>query len=145
MFSLGICLQEDFAIPSVRLGVSSGRFSWMFHNKAYTHFFIPSPTKLRRDIVTLPSVLPSHPCEHSRINILQWILTKLGTFLVLKRIWNPIDFQGQRSRSLGQIFTAYHPCEHSRINILQWILTKLGTYLDLKRIWNSIDFQVHRV
>jgi hypothetical protein len=37
----------------------------------------------------LPSVRPSHPCEHSRINILQWILTKLGTYLVLKRIWNP--------------------------------------------------------
>jgi hypothetical protein len=53
-----------------------------------------------------PSVRPSHPCEHSRINILQWILTKLGTYLVLKRIWNPIDFQGQRSRSQGQIFTA---------------------------------------
>jgi hypothetical protein len=50
-----------------------------------------------------PSVLPYHPCEHSRINILQWILTKLGTYLVRKRIWNPIDFQGQRSRSLGQI------------------------------------------
>jgi hypothetical protein len=40
----------------------------------------------------------------SRINILQWILTKLGTYLDLKRIWNPIDFQGQRSRSQGQIF-----------------------------------------
>jgi hypothetical protein len=26
------------------------------------------------------------------------------TYLVLKRIWNPIDFQGQRSRSPGQIF-----------------------------------------
>jgi hypothetical protein len=38
-------------------------------------------------------LLPSseHPCEHSRINILQWILTKLGTYLVLKRIWNPIE------------------------------------------------------
>jgi hypothetical protein len=32
------------------------------------------------------TVHPSHPCEHSRINILQWILTKLGTYLVLKRI-----------------------------------------------------------
>jgi hypothetical protein len=53
-----------------------------------------------------PSVRLSHPCEHSRINILQWILTKLGTYLVLKRIWNPIDFQGQRSKSPGQIFTA---------------------------------------
>jgi len=31
-------------------------------------------------------------------------LTKLGTYLVLKKIWNPIDFQGQRSRSQGQIF-----------------------------------------
>ena len=94
------------------------------------HFIIPSPTKLRGDIVTLPSVR-QNPCEHSRINILQWILTKLGTYLVLKRIWNPIDFQGQRSRSQGQIFTTQLPCEHSRINILQWILTKLGTYLVL--------------
>jgi hypothetical protein len=39
-----------------------------------------------------------HPCEHSRINVLQWILIKLGTYLVLKRIWNPIDFQGHRSK-----------------------------------------------
>jgi hypothetical protein len=45
-----------------------------------------------------PSVRPSHPCEHSRINILQWILTKLGTYLVLKRICSPIDFQGHRSK-----------------------------------------------
>ena len=52
-----------------------------------------------------PSVRPSHPCEYSRINILQWILTKLGTYLVLRRVWNPIDFQGQRSRSLGKFFT----------------------------------------
>jgi hypothetical protein len=60
---------------------------------------------LRRDIVTLLSVLPWHPCEHSRINILQWILTKLGTYLAHKRIWNPIfKVIDQRSRSLGQIF-----------------------------------------
>ena len=51
-----------------------------------------------------PPVRLSHPCEHSRINILQWILTKLGTYLVLTRVWNPIDFQGQRSRSQGLIF-----------------------------------------
>ena len=43
-----------------------------------------------------------HPCEHSRINVLQWILIKLGTYLVLKRIWNPIDFQGHRSKVKGQ-------------------------------------------
>jgi hypothetical protein len=41
---------------------------------------------------------------NTRINILQWILTKLGTYLDLKRIWNPIDFQGQMSRSQGLIF-----------------------------------------
>jgi hypothetical protein len=45
-----------------------------------------------------PSVLPWHPCEHSRINILQWILTKLGTWLALKRIWNPFDLPGHRSQ-----------------------------------------------
>ena len=116
---------------------------FLFKELSFELLFIPSPTKLRRDIVTLPSVRPSHPCEHSRINILQWILIKLGTYLVLKRIWNPIDFQRQRSRSQGQICTVQHPCEHSRINTLQWILTKLGTYLVLKRIWNTIDFQGH--
>jgi hypothetical protein len=31
-------------------------------------------------------------------------LTKLGIYLDLKRIWNRIDFQGQRSRSQGLIF-----------------------------------------
>ena len=77
---------------------------------------IPSPTKLRRDIVTLPSIRPSflpsvrpsvrHILVKTRINILQWILTKRGTCLVLRRVWNHIDFQGQRSRSPGQIFTA---------------------------------------
>ena len=66
-------------------------------------FIIPSPTKLRGDIVTLPFV---KILVNTSINILQWILTKLGTYLVLKRIWNPIDFQGQRSRSPGQIFIA---------------------------------------
>ena len=63
---------------------------FLFKELSFELLFIPSPTKLRRDIV----MLPSHPCEHSRINNLQWILTKLGTYLVLKRIWNPIDFQG---------------------------------------------------
>jgi hypothetical protein len=40
-------------------------------------------------------------------NIRQWILTKLGTYLVLRRVWNPVEFKviGQRSRSLGNIFT----------------------------------------
>ena len=49
--------------------------------------------------VTGSNFLPrsKHPCEHSRINILQWILTKLGTYFVFNIIWNPIDFQGHRS------------------------------------------------
>jgi hypothetical protein len=78
---------------------------FIFKELSFELLFIPSPTKLQRDIVTvtLPSVRPSHPCEHSRINIFQWILTKLGTYLVIQRIWNPIDFQGQGH---GQIFTA---------------------------------------
>ena len=31
-------------------------------------------------------------------------MTKLGTYVVLRRVWNSIDFQGQRSRSQGLIF-----------------------------------------
>ena len=81
------------------------------------------------------------PCKHSRINILQWILTKLGTYLLLRSL-EPYWFS--RSKVKGLIFTLSHPCEHSRINIFQWILTKLGTYLVLKKIWNPIDFQGQR-
>jgi hypothetical protein len=36
---------------------------------------------------------------NTRINILQWILTKLGTYLDLKRIWNPIEFAMMNERS----------------------------------------------
>jgi hypothetical protein len=54
-------------------------------------------------VVKIDPVTLTYPCEHSRINILQWILTKRGTYLVLTRVWNPIDFQGQRSRSQGEI------------------------------------------
>ena len=41
---------------------------------------------------------------NTRINILQLILVNLGTYLVLKRICNRIDFQGHRSRSTDHIF-----------------------------------------
>ena len=40
--------------------------------------------------------LTSNILVNTRMNIIQWIFTKLGTYLVLKRIWNPIDFQGHR-------------------------------------------------
>jgi hypothetical protein len=48
------------------------------------------------------NTVPDSPKDY--VNILQWILTKLGTYLDLKRIWNPIDFQEQRSRSQGLNF-----------------------------------------
>ena len=34
-----------------------------------------------------------------RVNMVQWISTKLGTQVILTKIWHPIDLQGQRSRS----------------------------------------------
>jgi hypothetical protein len=90
-------------------------------------------------------------CEHSRINILQWILTKLGTYLVLKRIWNPIDFQGHRVNFLGGsrlLSTKYVPSLvkiHWRMLILE---CSQGSYavkiwpgdIDLWS-WKSIGFQ----
>jgi hypothetical protein len=57
---------------------------------------------LRKLKVTLPSV--RNILVNTTINILQWVLTKPGTYLVLKRIWNPIDFQGQGHRV--KFFTA---------------------------------------
>ena len=69
----------------------------------YWYNYVPN-TCMNSNATVLLSVR-HNPCEHSRINILQWILTKLGTYLVLKRIWNPIDFQGQRSRSPSKCFT----------------------------------------
>ena len=76
---------------------------FLFKELSFELLFIPLANEVAKGYSNA-TVRPSHPCEHSRINILQWILTKLGTCLVLKRIWNPIDFQGQRSRSLCQIF-----------------------------------------
>jgi hypothetical protein len=64
---------------------------FLFKEMSFELLFIPSPMKLRRDIVTLPS----HPCEHSRINILQWILTKRGTYLVFDPVTLTFDFENQ--------------------------------------------------
>jgi hypothetical protein len=47
-------------------------------------------------------VLRSSKSKNRQHNGQQWILTKLGTYLVLKRIWNPIDFQGHRVKLLGE-------------------------------------------
>jgi hypothetical protein len=39
-----------------------------------------------------------YSCEHSRINTCQWILTKLGTYIVLRRVWNLLIFKGKGQR-----------------------------------------------
>ena len=81
-----------------------GQKSWSSFCKCIVYVITPSPTKLWRDIVMLPSVRPSVTSF--------WTLESASfngfwpnlVHTVLERIWNPIDFQGQRSRSPGQIF-----------------------------------------
>jgi len=92
-------------------------------------FIILSPTKLRRDIVMLPSILPSF--RSILVNTLE--STSFYGFWpnLVQRIWNPIDFQGQRSRSPGQIFRRGDshvlccPC------LCLWCLTSLSTIFHL--------------
>ena len=43
------------------------------------------------------------PCEHSRINILQWILTKLGTYLLLRSL-EPYWFSRSKVKVTGSNF-----------------------------------------
>jgi hypothetical protein len=93
-----------------------------------------------------------YPCEHSRINILQWILTKLGTYLVLRRVWNLIDFQGQRSRLLGKLFTVWTMYVPSLVKI-HWRMLILECSQGCHEVkiwpsdldlwpWKSIRFQI---
>jgi hypothetical protein len=115
-----------------------------------TMVVIGTELNVQADVNQRPGDLDLWPWKSIRFQILlrtKYVpsLVKIHwRMLILVFTRNPVDFQGQRSRSPGQIFTIEHPCEHSRINILQWIFTKLGTYLVLKRIWNPIDFQGHR-
>ena len=95
---------QSIFIEEVPNGETTKMYRFMKFNVSV--FFIPSPTKLRRDIVTLPSVRPSflsilvNTLESTSFN--GFWPNKLDAYLVLKKIWNPINFQGQRSR--GQIF-----------------------------------------
>ena len=68
---------------------------------------------------------------NTEIKILQWILTKLGTYLDLKRIWNHIDFQGQRSRSHGLIFRRGDTPRFA-LPLLIFVMTLIAI-----RIWKS--------
>ena len=72
---------------------------FLFKEMSFELLFIPSPTKLRRDIVTLPSV------RHILVNTLE---STRDTYLVLKRIWNPIDFQGHMSKIKVTGSNVYH-------------------------------------
>jgi hypothetical protein len=100
-------LLSFFLIIQTTFPVDAGsRVDNVRHTSRYFYPHANEVAKGYSNATVRPSVRPSHPCEYSRINILQWILTNLGTYLVLKRIWNPIYFQGQRSRSQGQNFTA---------------------------------------
>ena len=90
-------------------------------------FIIPSPTKLRKDIVMLrPSFC------NILVNTLESTSSKIGTCLVLKRIWNPIDFQCQRSRSPGQIFETiqYALCHRKFSYMINQKFMKLCTLQD---------------
>ena len=86
------------------------------------------PSPKRSDIVTLPSVLPSvrpsHSCEHSRINILQWILTKLGTYLVLKCLSHrkPCKIQKFVTKLISVRKKIYTFSKYLMPNILKYII-----------------------
>jgi hypothetical protein len=70
----------------------------------------------------LPSKWKRPIGQWDNINILQWILTKLGTYLVLTRIWNPIDFQGHWVK-----FLSCNILLNTRIDILPWILKDVNS------------------
>ena len=100
---------------------------------------------LSSELLFIPSsVRPSHPCEHSRINILQWILTKLGTYLVLKITETVliarsyVKDQGHRLKYLP-----HNILVNTRIKILQWIFDKTWYILSPYDNRNPIDFQGH--
>jgi hypothetical protein len=86
------------------LPVSKQKALWCKKGRVFVcgTFIIPSPTKLRRDIVTLSSF------RNILVNTLESTSFKIGTCLVLRRIWNPIDFQGQRSKVNVTGSTFYH-------------------------------------
>jgi hypothetical protein len=57
--------------------------------------FLPYNNRVNRSKVKGSIFTAKHHCEQSRIKILLWILSKLGTYLVLRGVWNHIDFQGR--------------------------------------------------
>jgi hypothetical protein len=97
-----------------------------------------------------------HPCENSRINILQWIFTKVRTYIVLRRVWNSDDFQGQRSRGkklTPRLFTLKinrvpdspkdYVCTKIDENPLKDVDSRVFTIVH-RRVWNPVEFQGQR-
>jgi hypothetical protein len=68
------------------------------------------------------------------------MLTKLGTYLDRKRIWNPIDFQGQRSRSQGLIFRRGDTPRFALplVNIITEMILNLKRLVDYDRLTDWI-------
>jgi hypothetical protein len=77
-----------------------------------------------------------------RMNILQWILLKLGKYLCPSENLKPYWFSRSKVKVTGSTFLPRNILVNTRINILQWILIKLGTYLVLRRVWNILIFKV---
>jgi hypothetical protein len=78
-------------------------------------FSLTSPLSQEREKSSRPVfTMCGEPCKYvpSLVNFIETKAKKSPTLpglvspdLVLKRIWNPTDFQGHRSKSPGQIFT----------------------------------------
>jgi hypothetical protein len=80
------CVHRDILIFT-----SSALKTWVLHvNTFYSWIllYISPVTAVNISILSVPlyitHLLQLYPCEHSRINILQWILTKLGTYRSLQ-------------------------------------------------------------
>jgi hypothetical protein len=74
---------------------------------------------------------------HWRMLVLE-LLTKLGTYLVLKRIWNPIYFQGHMSKIKVTGSNFYH--------ITSWMLRgKILTWLFWPLTYEAMTLKINRV
>jgi hypothetical protein len=131
---------------------------FLFKELSFELLFIPSPTKLQRDIVTVILecsqgcyAVKNWPCD---LDLWPW--TSIGFQIILrtkyvpssvKIHWRILILECSQGCYAVKIWPGDLDLWPWKINILQWILTKPGTYLDLKKIWNPIDFQgqSHRV
>jgi hypothetical protein len=86
------CSQRCYAV-----NIWPGDFDlWPWKSIRFQNFvrtnYVPSLVKIYWRMLIL------HQVKYLPHNILQWILTKLGTYLVLRRVWNSVEFQCHRSK-----------------------------------------------